>query len=259
MQWLYLIAAFAGLVIIYFFLIFPSSGKKAKVFEGRYIAHRGLHGGGITENTMPAFSAAIKKGYGIELDVQLSSDGVPVVCHDCDLKRVFGVDKKVKELTESELNSLGVPSFSAVLELIDGRVPLVTEIKGEDLNTSVCEKAAELLDRYDGLYCVESFNPFYLHWFKKRRKNVIRGQLSTAFGKKRDGKINVLHFFLRHLLLNFLSRPNFIAYEHKYFGISARLCRSFGALMVCWTPASKDELNKAKKHYNTFIFEGFEP
>lgn len=253
------LAVTAAVIGIYLFLIFPADGRKAKAFDGKYIAHRGLHGGETVENTLEAFRKATEKGYGVELDIQLSSDGIPVVTHDYDLKRVFGVEKKVNSLTCSELNALGVPALSEVLDILDGRVPLVAEIKGEDFSTEVCEKAAKLLDGYTGLYCVESFNPFHLMWFRKNRKNVIRGQLSTAFGKKRDGKRNLVHTLLRHLLLNFISRPHFIAYEHKYFGASARLCKLFGAHMVCWTPKSKDEAMKASKYYKTFIFEDYEP
>lgn len=247
------------LIALYLFMIFPADGRRAKAFDGKFIAHRGLHGNGVVENTAEAFKLAVEKGYGVELDIQLSSDGIPVVTHDYDLKRVFGVDKKVSSLTLAELNALGVPSLSEVLSILDGKVPLVAEIKGEDFNTDVCVKAAELLDDYKGLYCVESFNPIHLCWFKKNRKGVIRGQLSTAFGKKRDGKINLLHGFLRHLLLNFLSRPHFIAYEYKYFGFSVRMCKLLGAHMVCWTPKNKEDQALASKHYSTYIFEGYEP
>ena len=256
---LYIILAVIGaLIFLYFFAICPANGKKAAAFDGKYIAHRGFHGGDIKENTCEAFEMAVGLGYGIELDIQLSSDKVAVVNHDYTVKRVFGVDKKVSELTARELRIIGVPTLKEVLEIIDGKVPLVAEIKGEDGSTEVCQKAAELLDGYNGAYCVESFNPIHLRWFKLNRPNVIRGQLSTAFGK-RDDKKGLLHQMLRHLLLNFLSRPHFIAYEFKYNSPSVTLCALLGAHMVCWTPKSADDINTAKKHYRTFIFEGFEP
>ena len=255
---LYILGAIVILFAIYLFMIFPANGKRAKAFDGKYIAHRGLHGGDTLENTIKAFEKAVDKGYGVELDIHLSSDKIPVVAHDYDLKRVFGVDKKVSSLTASELNSIGVPTLSQVLTVLDGRVPLVAEIKGESIDTEVCSVSASVLDNYKGLYCVESFNPFHLRWFKKNRKHVIRGQLSTAFGKC-DDKKGLLHQLLRHLLLNFISRPHFIAYEYKYFGFSARLCKLFGAHMICWTPKSEAEVKASKKHYKTFIFEGYEP
>lgn len=246
-------------IAVYLFLIWPGNGQRAKPLAGCYIAHRGLHGGDRIENTLPAFAAAVERGYGVELDIQLSSDGVPVVCHDYDLKRVFGLDRKVSALTAEELKAIGVPRLSEVLALLGGRVPLVAEIKGESLSTEVCIKAALLLDAYDGFYCVESFNPMHLGWFRKHRPQVVRGQLSTAFGKKPDNRRSLLHYALRHLLLNVVSRPHFIAYEYRYFGLSTRLCAALGAQMVCWTPDSKASLTAAKKHYHCFIFEGFDP
>ncbi|MBQ7780170.1 MAG: glycerophosphodiester phosphodiesterase [Clostridia bacterium] len=259
MMVLYIILAVIGaLVFLYFFAICPANGRKVAEFDGKLIAHRGLHGGDIKENTRKAFEKAVELGYGIELDIQLSSDKVAVINHDYTLKRVFGVDKKVSELTARELRLIGVPTLKEVLDIIGGKVPLVAEIKGENANVEVCEKAAELLDNYDGIYCVESFNPLHLRWFKKHRPKVIRGQLSTAFGK-RDDKKGLISKLLRYLLLNFLSRPHFIAYEHNYKNLSLRLCSLLGAHMVCWTIKSASDLNNSKKRYKTFIFEEFEP
>lgn len=252
------LAVIGALLILYLFAICPANGRKAAAFDGKLIAHRGFHCGDIKENTVPAFKKAVELGYGIELDIQLSSDKVAVINHDYTLKRVFGVDKKVSDLTVAELNAIGVPTFKEVLDIIGGKVPLVAEIKGENANVEVCEKAAELLDNYDGIYCIESFNPLYVRWFKKHRPKVIRGQLSTAFGK-RDDKKGLVSKLLRYLLLNFLSRPHFIAYEHNYKNLSLRLCALLGAHMVCWTIKSETDLNNSKKHYRTYIFESFEP
>ncbi len=244
------------LFALYLFLVFPGDGKKAEAFRGKRIAHRGLHGGSIVENTAAAFRAAVREGYGVELDIQLSSDGVAVVTHDYDLKRVFGVDRKVKDCKEAELTALGVPTFSEVLAILDGKVPLIAEIKGESGNMTVCQKAAELLDGYGGLYCVESFNPLHLLWFRKHRPHVVRGQLSTRFTKKKRAGPAMLNFCLRHLLLNLLSRPHFVAYEFRYAdSLSFRLCRALGALAVGWTPKGEAEIAEAEAHFDAVIFE----
>jgi glycerophosphoryl diester phosphodiesterase len=181
---------------------------------------------------------------------------VAVVTHDYDLKRVFGVDRKVKDCTAAELAALGVPTLAEVLAVLDGKVPLVAELKGENGDVSVCQKAAELLDGYEGLYCVESFNPLLLRWFKKNRPDVIRGQLSTRFTKKKRAGSAVLNFCLRHLLLNVLSRPHFIAYEFRYAdSASLRRCRRDGALTMGWTPKGEKEIGEAEKHFDAVIFE----
>ena len=241
-------------------MIFPSTRRRAKGFSGLYIAHRGFHSKNIPENTLSAFSEAINKGYGIELDVRLSLDNIPVVCHDPDLNRVFGVKSNVNEMSENELALIGVPSLDSVLKLVAGKVPLVIELKGNKSDITLCENTAGLLDKYEGIYCVESFNPLHLSWFRKNRPNVIRGQLSTHFNKSSKAGSPLINFLLRHLLLNFISRPDFIAYEHTYgSSFSLRLCSLLGAEMFCWTPRSLEETNKAKKYFSTYIFENFEP
>ncbi len=248
------------LFALYFFLIFPRADKRVEEFSGLYVAHRGLHGGDIKENTMEAFKKAVDSAYGIELDVRLSSDKIPVINHDPSLKRVFGIDKNVSDMTAKELVTVGVPTFSQFLSYVDGRVPLIVEIKGEDMGTEICAKTAELLDNYKGKFCVESFNPYYLFWFKKNRKNIIRGQLATKFSKGGTSRGLLQNIFLTNLLLNVLSRPDFIAYEFKYRKkLSLKLCKLMGALPVCWTPRSQDELDSSKGFYKTFIFENFIP
>ncbi len=259
-MWYLLILIPVVIFFVYLYTIFPARGKRAKSFSGLYIAHRGFHSQDVPENTLKAFSGAIDRGYGIELDVRLSLENTPVVCHDADLKRVFSCQEKVSEISEEDLAKIGVPSLKSVLELVSGEVPLVIELKGNKSDKILCEKTAELLDKYDGKYCIESFNPLHLKWFRKNRPNIIRGQLSTRFKKNSEAGGLIINFMLRHLLLNFISRPDFIAYEHIYAdSFSLRLCALFGAEMFCWTPRNIDEANKAKKRFKTFIFENFEP
>ncbi len=257
MEWLWSLPAVLLLLVIgYLILIWPGSGKRAEAFRGRRIAHRGLHGNGAVENTAEAFRRAVEAGYGVELDVQLSSDGVVVVTHDYDLKRVFGVDRKVKDCTAAELSALGVPTFAEVLAILDGKVPLVTELKGESGDTAVCAATAALLDGYAGLYCIESFNPLYLRWFRRNRPQVVRGQLSTRFTKKKRAGSAALNFLLRHLLLNILGRPHFVAYEFCYAGaVSFRLCRMLGAVTVGWTPKGEEEITRTEQDFSAVIFE----
>ncbi len=250
------ITALVLLFSLYLFLVAPGDGKKAAALGGKRIAHRGLHGGSIVENTLPAFQKAADCGYGVELDIQLSSDGEAVVCHDYDLKRVFGVERQVKMLTAAELSALGVPTLQEVLDVLNGKVPLVAELKGENGDVSVCRKAAEVLDGYEGLYGIESFNPLYLRWFRKNRPAVIRGQLSSRFTKKKRAGSALLNFALRHLLFNVLGRPHFIAYEFRYAdGVSLGLCRRLGALTMGWTPRGKEEIQEGEKVFDTLIFE----
>ena len=132
-MWLwYVLIAFVSVLLLYLFLVCPGNGKKASKFAGRYVAHRGLHGEGIVENTLAAFELAVAKGYGVELDIQLSSDGILVVAHDYDLKRVFGDNRKVSELSADELVALGVPRLETVLAVLDGKGVLGGALPGID-------------------------------------------------------------------------------------------------------------------------------
>lgn len=237
-------------------------------FKVPYYAHRGLHLGENTapENSMAAFNLAVEKNYGIELDVQLSKDGIPLVFHDSSLKRVCGVDKYLDELTFHELRELNlfnsnerIPSFTEVLELVNGKVPLIIELKTRSNNISVCPLVAEILDNYKGIYCVESFNPLVVFWYKKNRPHVIRGQLSTNHLKGKHNKI--LGFLMQNLLFNFLTKPDFIAFDHLYDSmISFRLCKwLYKPVTVAYTIKSLEELNDKVNKYDLIIFDNFIP
>ncbi|MBQ5791548.1 MAG: glycerophosphodiester phosphodiesterase, partial [Clostridia bacterium] len=156
---LYSLLGLIGLLILLYLLLFlRPRGRKPK--DSRLLcdyAHRGLHGNGVPENSLLAFGEAVKKGFGIELDVQLSADGVVMVFHDYTLIRMTGKEEKLKNLTAEELQALSlagteqtIPTFREVLELVDGKVPLLVELKGEDLNSALCPKVAELLQEYQG-------------------------------------------------------------------------------------------------------------
>ena len=164
------------LIFVYIKMIDPGKKREHPVLNVKYYAHRGFHGEeGIPENSMAAFKKAKELGYGMELDVQLTKDGVMVIHHDYDLKRTCGVNKKIQDLTYRELcryRLMGtkerIPRFIEVLGEIDGKVPLLIELKMETCNRKLCKKVAKALDRYRGLYCIECFHPYALYWFKIR-------------------------------------------------------------------------------------------
>lgn len=258
------------LFCVYFFLIIPRVfGKTDMSVFGEYLyAHRGLHDNATEapENSLVAFRRAVEAGFGIELDVQLTKDKIPVVFHDFALERMCGQPGKVKDYTYEELQQFTllqsnerIPQFKDVLDLVDGRTPLIVELKIESADITVCPVVDELLSQYKGLYCIESFNPLGLLWYRKHHKKVIRGQLSNAF--LRDGKSGGSYFFLQNLLLNFVGRPDFISYNCRYPRmLSKRICcEILGAVSVGWTICSQEELEQAKKYFDIYIFEGFNP
>lgn len=268
---LVLAVCFAALIILYLLLIMPRLGKRKEgVYFTKWLyAHRGLHdvASGVPENSVTAFRKAVEAGYGIELDIQLSKDQIPVVFHDFTLKRVCGAEGKVSDYTYEELQSFRlsgteerIPTLEEVLSLVDGRVPLIVEFKIEFTDLSLCPIADRLLRKYQGAYCMESFNPLGVLWYRRNHKEVVRGQLSDNFLKEGE-YTGILYFLLQNLLFNFLTKPDFVAYHHKYPNKTARrICRGlYRNLGAAWTIRSREELAKAGKHFDIFIFEGFVP
>ena len=240
----------------------------AEAFDGLLVAHRGLHDAtkGIPENSLAAYKAAVDKGYGIEIDLHLTADGRVVSFHDGDLKRVCGVDKKPEALTLAELKELRLlgtdytsPTLEEVLETVGGKVPLLIEFKSVGGNdAALCAAADAILQGYRGVYRIQSFYPLVLRWYRKRRPHIARGQLSSCFRKEPDPSIPKT--LLGCLIANFLGRPDFISYDHKYpraWGL--RICRRFGADTAAWTITDQEALTRCRNTYNTCIFEGFIP
>lgn len=219
---------------------------------------------------MKAFELAVKYDYGIELDVHLSKDEIPVVFHDHSLKRMCKIDKNISDLTYEELQVLRlknsnetIPRLADVLKLVDGKVPLIVELKArakDDFNL-LSEKTAEVLDKYQGSYCIESFNPFILFWFKKFRPSIIRGQLSSDFIRNKGKGDLFVNFFLTNLFFNFQTKPDFIAYNHKFKNNpSYKICRDlFKTMTIAYTIKTENELENSRNDFHIFIFENFHP
>ena len=271
------------LFILYLCAIKPRILKKPNYqpfFSYKY-AHRGLHNmnpylkeennpyycnsGCFPENSYSAIKRAADYGYGIEFDVHLTKDGIPVVFHDDTLNRICGVDGKLKDYTFEELQQFRlmgteekIPAFADVLKAVNGRTPLIIEYKVENNTNALCKTCNDILKNYNGLYCIESFHPMAVRWYRKNRPDIVRGQLSENFMKT---NANALYFFLSHLQFNFLTTPDFIAYNHKHHKTLARtLCRKlYGCLSVAWTIRSQEALDNMKSHFDLFIFEDFIP
>lgn len=271
--WIFVAAAILfGLLGLSLYMLRPETEKTRSfaAFDHTMIAHRGLfdNHSEAPENSLAAFRKAVDQGFGIELDVQLTKDGKLVVFHDFDLKRMCGIHKKLTELTYAELEQYSlkgstekIPLFSAVLDLIAGRTPLVVEIKvGYDYKATT-EAAAEMLSQYSGVYCMECFNPLALVWYRRHNPKVLRGQLSMDFFHSEDKMPKIVRFFLTNLLLNFCAKPDFISYNHKDRHIRGfRMCRKlFKVKTAAWTIKSQAELEAARGTFDMFIFVSFLP
>lgn len=262
------VLAFLLLSCSLFLLLIKPNKKRTEMerFKGVKYAHRGLHGKGCAENSLAAFEKAISMGYGIELDIRLSRDGELVVFHDSTLDRVTKEKGRVIEKSAEELGKIRlldtddtIPTFEEVLSLVSGRVPLLVEIKEDEGGTSVAKAAVEVLKKYEGDFIVESFNPLALAYFKKHMPEAMRGFLSQNFLKQKKYR-KLLYFLLQNMLLNSVSRPDFISYNHQdHKNFPLKLMRYiFKATTICWTVRSKEEETKAYENgFDGIIFENY--
>ncbi len=259
--------ALLALAAIYLFMIKPASVKGVDMAKyGKKFAHRGLWDAESPENSLAAFGKAVDAGYGIEFDIHKTKDNQVVVFHDDTLSRMCGVEGKVEHMTLAELRELrllgtdqSIPTLQEMLALVDGRVPLLVELKGESTATGLCPLADAILSQYKGDYMIESFNPLLVRWYKKNRPDVVRGQLFCNLNNGKKVK-KLIYTLITVLLTNVLARPHFLARGLD----SARnpsfvICKSlFRAPTFVWTVREPSQIPVIKRGEG-IIFEGFIP
>ncbi|MBQ2894051.1 MAG: glycerophosphodiester phosphodiesterase [Clostridia bacterium] len=229
------------------------------------MAHRGFFNNvDIPENSLPAFVKARENNFGIEMDVQMSADGVLVVFHDDSLKRMTGADGLVCEKTFEELRQLRlldtdcqIPTFEEFLQAAGG-VNLVVEIKTHKNIGELEQKVVDALANYQGNYCIESFNPYIVRWFKVHAPHIIRGQLATDLKNTKMAKWKV--WMLKHLKLCKWNGSQFIAYDAEYI-TKVKAVKRFGKKIpvLCWTIKSQEQYDSLKEHFDNIIFDSFAP
>jgi glycerophosphoryl diester phosphodiesterase len=233
------------------------------------IAHRGLHDAtaGVIENTGAAFERAAANHYAIELDVLPSADGEAIVFHDETLSRLCGRDERVRVLparTLGEIDIAGtrdkVPTLGQVMARIQGRVPILIELKSNGESPGPLEaRVKELLRCYGGPVAVQSFDPRSMAWFAAHAPDIPRGQLSMRYTREGVPQLGAARrFILTNLLASHLSKPDFIGYEVAALGdIAPRLARRLGLPLITWTVKSRAQWNRARSLADNLIFEGF--
>jgi glycerophosphoryl diester phosphodiesterase len=263
--WLILLVIFLALA----FMTHPSLHyAKCQRWRNERFAHRGLHDikRGLVENTLPAFAAARDAGFGMELDIRFSKDMQLVVFHDDDLLRLAGDARRVRQLTLEELkaiplagiDSARIPTLREVLDLVDGKTPLLIELKSGPDNARLCQALMDMLADYRGEYIVESFNPLIVAWFRFHAPQVVRGQLVGPLRIYRPTVNGIAAFFMAGLMANFVSRPDFVAYDAnalRFF--SPHLQRFlFRTPMAAWTVRDPALAALIQKRGEISIFEG---
>jgi glycerophosphoryl diester phosphodiesterase len=262
--------AVVAVVVIYVILIAPGRvPRDADSIWGAHYAHRGLYNRdqSVPENSLEAFGAAANAGYGMELDLTITTDGEIVVFHDDMLTRACGVDKDIRDCTWEELQTYRlfgtdqrIPLFSEMLELVGGRVPLIVELKHTKRYRELCAGAAALLDVYPGAYCIESFDPRIVRWFAVHRPEVVRGQLAGGIRSYESARF--LHSWVMSAILsNACCRPHFVAYRHQDASrkLGLRAYKWLGGQLVAWTVQSPEDETRCRRLFDTVIFEFYKP
>lgn len=246
-------------VLLYLWLIFPAVKRRdISSLLRKPIAHRGAHGDGIPENSLRAFEEAVQCGYPIELDIRLSADGIPMVIHDDSLFRLCGDIRHVSELTAGELSDLfigeteeKIPTLSQVLETVNGRVPLLIELKS---GGNTAERAFEILKNYTGYYAVESFDPYCLYRYRRKDKKTPIGILARRSSGVGRAKERIFWILSGRVIFNFLCRPDFICYRiSDSLPFSVKLASLLGASLIGWTAKDRAEYISAKSRFDGVI------
>ncbi|CDA15805.1 glycerophosphodiester phosphodiesterase family protein [Clostridium sp. CAG:571] len=237
--------------------------KDLKFLKETIIAHRGVHNEkDIIENSLEAFKEAVNKNYIIELDVHFLKDGEVVVFHDDNIERMTGINKNLKDCTYDEIRNIKllnkntyIPKFSDVLKLVDGKVPILIELKNDNKVGLLESSLVQILKKYNGKYAVQSFNPLSIMWFKNNYPNIIRGQLVCKFkNKKMD---NIKKFILKTMFFNIITNPDFIS--HSVDDLSYKEVNKIkkNKFILGWNVRNKERYDELIKYYDNLICEKF--
>ena len=243
-MWRYLTGCILIVIGAYFYMIFPGMERKREIwkFRGTQWAHRGLHDkkSGIPENSMAAFREAIRANKGIELDVHLTKDKKIAVFHDDSLKRMCKVSGTIEEKTWEELKKLRlletaepIPLLEDVLHLVQGKVPILIEVKLLTEDMEICRCLAKTMEDYKGTFLVQSF---------------VKSEKTPHY---------FFRFCVKYLLSNCICRPDFISYKMEDSkNLSLWMQKHiFHVPIAAWTLHGEEMLQRAKSRFDMYIFE----
>lgn len=216
--------------------------KNIEFLKKKLIAHRGVHNSQISENTLPAFVKSVDKNYIIELDIHILKDNTIVVYHDYNLNKLTGVNKVIETLSYAQLSKIKInkkytiPTLNQVMHIVDGKVPILIEVKDVNNNSKFEEELVKILDNYKGKFAIQSMNPFVIDWFYKNRKDYIIGLIV----------FNELNY---NILKKYTKKIDFISVYKKQLPLNSKL------LTLGWTIRNEKELNKYKELCDNLICE----
>lgn len=237
----------------------------------RPIAHRGLHGDGLIENTLGAAAAAIEGNYGIEVDLQLSADNEVMVFHDTTLDRLTKATGPLAARTAADLKEIAfrncserIPTLQELLELVGGHTPLLLELKSDwDGSDRLAARVAEVLVGYSGPVAAMSFDPELVVALQKHAPGLPRGIVAER--RYDDPEWSALPRTKKFVFGNLLhiprTKPHFVAYSiHDLPALAPLIARHLlGMKLLTWTVRTEADRRRARWWANQMIFEGFRP
>lgn len=245
---------------------------RLRPFIGSCFAHKGLYQNNqsIPENSMPAFRGAVLRGIGIDCDVQRTWDGKAVCFCDTHMRAACGIDERMVSFNYEHIAQLKLygtdehmPLLSDVLKLVNGRVPMIIEVKspaGMEGISVTCETIYEVIKDYEGPYCIASFDPHVLKWFRKNAPDVLRMQASMPYFEWRESDRSVLRcFYKSRFLFNAVSRPHMIAYGLGTRNFGLRLALRGGTPLLLYTNNRQHRHEELMHSCDMLVFEGYLP
>ncbi|MEP0961467.1 MAG: glycerophosphodiester phosphodiesterase family protein [Roseobacter sp.] len=236
------------------------------------LAHRALHdvSEGRPENSRSAVRAAIKAGYGIEIDIQRSADDCAMVFHDYTLERLAKAEGVIRDRTAADLAKIelrgsqeGIPTLPDVLALVQGQVPILIEIKDQDgsMGPSIgpLEKSvAEAISTYKGPVAVMSFNPHSVAEMARRAPSVARGIVTSAYEVSDESLPEDVRVRLREIPDYERTESCFISHDRADLPRARVLAlKKQGARILCWTIKSPKEEAAAREIAENITFEQY--
>ena len=233
--------------------------KDLRFLKEYKIAHRGVHNDKVPENSLASFKKAIRENYAIEFDVHLLKDNTIVVFHDDDLKRMCNSNKKLKDLTLNEIKEYKlkeskekIPTLKEVLSIINGKVPIIVELKSDRKVGLLENELVKELDNYNGLFAIKSFNPLIVNWFKKNRPDYIRGLLVP------NKKNNIKLFVLNKMFLLNICKPDFLSCNYNMYDNKKVIKFKKEKPVLAWTINSQKNYDKYKNKFDNLICNNME-
>lgn len=251
----------------------PRALQAPSWLTARPIAHRGLHdrARGIVENMPSAVSAAVEKNFAIEVDIQLTADGEAMVHHDDELGRLNEGSGALSSMTAAELKRVvfkdtadRMMSLGDLCDLVDGRVPLVIELKSHyDGDRKLLRRAAQVLSGYSGPAGLMSFDPDMIEALRQDAPQVVRGivaerNYTDPYWQKVAPEQRRAMLGLGHI---FRTRPHFVSYRVDDLPAPPPwIARNvFGCALITWTVRTDEQRQRSAHYADQMTFEGFVP